>query len=123
MAELFPTPIRLRTAREIAAGRVKTYLWSNQAWIQDDTGGEESVTRHANELLRAELARKPNPLYHGAKIPLELTDAGRQWLADAEKLAAEQRREPLGPPQPVICAGCNKRLRFCVCLPIPERAS
>lgn len=113
MAELFPTPLRLACARQIRAGRVTSYLWANESWIADD-GGEQPVTRHVNELLRAGLAVKPTPAVRSDKVTVELTDAGREWLAATE--------QPLGPPLPVKCRS-GHLLAECTCQVFPERAS
>lgn len=116
MAELFPTPLRMKCAQRIAEGLVKSYAWSNDSWVQYPDGGEEGVTRHANELLRAELALKPEPEVVGDNVTLELTDAGRKWLA------AALAQQPLGPRQPVLCRAGHP-LADCSCQVIPESAS
>lgn len=87
----FPTPLRQRTAALIGLGKVYSYTWSNQAWAVHGLGDEEPVTRHVNELISAGIAAKAAPEVDGARVAVELTTAGRGWLANAIRDADRAR--------------------------------
>lgn len=80
--QLRPTPRRLRVAAAIARGEVFSYAWSGQSWHGVT---QEPVTWQANDLLRHGLVTKPEPPNDDrqARVWLELTPAGHDWLYTA----------------------------------------